>query len=39
MGLLAQKRTGNESGEDRFAACKGDFDYLAKYPWTKVKAK
>ncbi|MDR0843827.1 MAG: sugar phosphate isomerase/epimerase [Tannerella sp.] len=29
----------HESGEDRFAACKRDFDYLAKYPWTKVKTK
>lgn len=26
-----------ESGADRFASCKIDFDYLKKYPWTKIK--
>lgn len=26
-----------ESGADRFASCKIDFDYLKKYPWSKIK--
>lgn len=26
-----------ESGADRFASCKIDFDYLRKYPWAKIK--
>lgn len=26
-----------ESGDDRFASCKIDFDFLRKYPWAKIK--
>lgn len=26
-----------ESGEDRFASCKIDFEYLRKYPWAEIK--
>lgn len=27
----------HESGTDRFASCKIDFDFLRKYPWAKIK--
>jgi sugar phosphate isomerase/epimerase len=26
----------HEGGDDRFGACKNNFDFLAKYPWTKA---
>lgn len=26
-----------ESGDDRFACCKVDFDFLRKYPWAEIK--
>jgi sugar phosphate isomerase/epimerase len=28
-----------ETGRDILASCKKDFDFLAKYPWTKVKRR